>query len=104
MKTLLLLSSSSFLEKDLSSIFDKPLKDYRLAHILTASKGRGVGDLGYLERAKERLGKLGCKFEDVDLDGKTESEVRNTLINFDGVFVSGGSTFYLLKSIRESGF
>lgn len=55
MKTLLLLSSSGFLDKDLSGIFDKPLKDYKLAHIINASKGKGVGSLDYLDRTRNRL-------------------------------------------------
>src|SRR3990167_4555668 len=101
MKTILLLSSSGFLEKDLSNVFDKPLKNYRLAHIINASKGKGVRNLDYLERARKRLSNHKCKFEDLDLDGKTEDDIRNILKNFDGVFVSGGNSFYLLKSIRE---
>ena len=104
MKTLLLLSSSGFLENDLSKILDKPLKKYRLAHIITASKGEGVDSLVYLERTRDRLKKHNCDFEDIDIDGKTEVELRSILKNFNGVLVNGGSTFYLLKSIRESGF
>ncbi|MEK7588694.1 MAG: Type 1 glutamine amidotransferase-like domain-containing protein [Patescibacteria group bacterium] len=104
MQTLLLLSSGSFLDKDLSGIFDKPLKEYRLAHIINASKGQGVGSLDYMERTKNRLLNHNCEFEDIDLDGKNEEQLRDILKNFDGVLVNGGSTFYLLKSIRESGF
>lgn len=103
-QNLLLLSSSSFLEGDLSGVFEKPLKEYKLAHITTASKGKGVGSLDYLERTRDRLRACNCEFEDLDLDGKSEDELRQILKKFDGVFVNGGSTFYLLKAIRESGF
>ena len=102
--TILLLSSSSFLKKDLTNIFHKSFKELKLGHIINASKGKGVASLDYLERTKNIFREHNCKFEDIDLDGKTESELRNMLKNFDGVFVNGGSTFYLLKSIRESGF
>lgn len=104
MKSLLLLSSGSFLEKNLTGVFEKPLSEYKLAHIINASKGRGVNDLSYLKRARERFTNSGVEFEDLDLDGKTEGDLRKILDKFDGVFVTGGSTFYLLKSIRESGF
>ena len=104
MKTILLLSSGSFLENDLSGILGRPFKDYKIAHIITASKGKGVNSLDHLERARSKFKKWGCYFEDVDIEGKNESELRNILKNFGGVFVNGGSTFYLLKCIRESGF
>jgi len=104
MKTLLLLSSSSFLGKDECEVFEKPLNQYKIAHVINASKGKGVNSLDYIERSKELLTRKGIEFEDLDLDGKTENDLREILSNFDGVFVNGGSTFYLLKSVRESGF
>ncbi|KKQ60349.1 MAG: hypothetical protein US81_C0023G0011 [Parcubacteria group bacterium GW2011_GWE2_38_18] len=104
MLTILLTSSSKFLNNDLTKILGKPLKDFRIAHIITASKGEGVTDLGYINRTKEIFKQNNCEFEDLDLDGKNENELRKILKKFDAVFVNGGSTFYLLKSIRESGF
>lgn len=104
MKTLLLLSSGKFLNNDLSEYIGKSLKDLKIAHIITASKGKGVSSLSYLDRAREVFNQNNCYFEDLDLDGKNENELRGILKKFDGVFVNGGSTFYLLKSIRESGF
>ncbi len=101
---LLLLSSSRFLKNDLKPCLGKSLGELRIAHIISASKGQGVNDLGYIERTKEIFNNSGCYFEDLDLDGKDEKYLREYLKNFDAVFVNGGSTFYLLKSIRESGF
>lgn len=103
-QTLLLISSGSFLEKDLTPILGKPLKDYKLAHIITASKGQGVRNLSYLDRTRDRLTEQNCYFEDIDIEGKNEIELRTIFAKFDGVFVNGGSTPYLLKCIRESGF
>lgn len=103
-RTLILFSSSSFLENDFLPILGKPLKDYRLAQVITASKGSGVTNSLYLDNTRNFLRKHGCYFEDLDIDGKTESDLRNILQKFDGVIVNGGNTFYLLKSIRESGF
>ena len=104
MQKLLLLSSSKFFKNDLTKVLGKPLGDFRIAHIITASKGKGVGHLDYLDRTRDYFKENGCYFEDLDLDGKNEDELREILKNFNAVFVNGGSTFYLLKSIRESGF
>lgn len=101
---LLLLSSSKFLKNDLKPYLGKSLGELRIAHIISASKGQGVNDLSYIEITKEIFNNSGCYFEDLDLDGKDEKYLREYLKNFDAVFVNGGSTFYLLKSIRESGF
>ena len=104
MKTLLLLSSGRFLNNDLSEYIGKSLKELRIAHVINASKGKGVTDLSYLDRVREVFKQNNCYFEDLDLDGKNEEDLREILNNFNAVFVNGGSTFYLLKSIRESGF
>ncbi len=104
MQTLLLLSSGSFLEKDISEVFEKPLREYKLAHIIDASKGKGVNSTDYVDRTRARLKTKGVIFEDIELAGRTEEETRELMKNFDGVFVNGGSTFYLLKVFRESGF
>ncbi len=104
MRTLLLLSSSHFLTNDLTNYLGRPLGSLRIAHVITASKGKGCEDLSYLERTREIFKQNNCYFEDLDLDGKNEGDLRNILKNFDAVFVNGGSSFYLLKAIRESGF
>lgn len=73
-----------------------------MAHIVTASKG--VTDLAYLERNRAFFKKEGYDVEEFDLDGTTEGELRKILEKKEAVYVEGGNTFYLLKSIRESGF
>jgi len=104
MKILLLLSSGQFLNNDLSDYLGKPMKELKIAHVITASKGPGADDLSFLDRTRERFEKWGCYFKDIDIEGKNESELKEVLNNFNTVFVNGGSSFYLLKAIRESGF
>lgn len=104
MQTILLISSSRFLFNDLDQLFGRPMRELRIAHVINASKGKGVGSLEYLERTSKILKEKCLYAEDLDLDGKNEEELREILNDFDGVFVNGGSTFYLLKSMRESGF
>lgn len=101
MKKLLLLSSSRFLI-DNTQVFDKPLRDLRMAYVITASKS--VPSTAYLDRHRQFFKEQRYNVQELDLDGKNENELRYFLQDFDAVFVEGGNSFYLLKSIRESGF
>lgn len=101
--TLLLLSSLRFLiSGQLPPVLGKPLNQFRVSHVITASKG--VNDLAYLERNRGYLHENRFDVEELDLDGKKESELLDILSRKELVYVEGGNTFYLLKSIRESGF
>lgn len=101
MKRILLLSSTRFLI-DSPRIFEKPFKDLKIAYIITASKS--VPSTAYIDRNRKFFEEQGYNVQEVDLDGKSEDELRNLLKDFEAVFVEGGNSFYLLKSIRESGF
>jgi len=101
MRKLVLLSSSKLLKKALETLVS-PFPSIKLAHITTA--GKAVDDLDYIDRTKAILNELGVQFEDYDLDGKNPDQLRADLGKFDAIFLNGGNTFYLLKSIRESGF
>jgi len=46
----------------------------------------------------------GFQVEDIDLENKKESELKEILKDKDIIYVQGGNTFYLLKYIKESGF
>lgn len=74
----------------------------KLAWITTASKG--VDDVSYLERHKQKMIELGWNFTEVDIEGKTVETLRNLLKDKDIIHVEGGNTFYLLKAVKESGF
>jgi dipeptidase E len=102
MKNILLLSSTKFLINNPQLMFEKPLKDMRMAYITTAAKG--VDDLEYMDRAKEIFKTNEYNYEELDLDGKNEQWLRDYFKNFDVIYVQGGNTFYLLKAMRESGF
>lgn len=102
MKNILLLSSSRFLSGDPPLNLPRPLKDLRLAYVTTASKG--VTDKAYLERTEKIFAQNGYQYREFDLDGQDESGLEKELSGFDGVFMQGGNTFYLLRAIRASGF
>lgn len=101
MKRLLLLSSNRFFEKN-PQIFEKPFKDMKIAFIINASKS--VPNTDYLERHRKFFKENNYNIQEVDLDGMNEEGVRDLLKGFEAVMVEGGNSFYLLKSIRESGF
>lgn len=80
----------------------KPWREFKMAHVITASKG--VTNLEYFERNRAFFKKEGYQSEELDLDGKSEDELREILSKKELVYVEGGNSYYLLKSIRESGF
>src|SRR3989338_3336774 len=100
--TLLLLSSLRLLINGLPPVLGKPWKEFNMAHVITASKG--VTGLEYLERNRAFIKKEGYRSEELDLDGKNEDELHKILSKKELVYVEGGNSYYLLKSIRESGF
>ena len=98
---LFLLSSSSYLyDPALPIPFD--LGSLRMAYITTASKG--APNTAYVERMRDHLKKQNIAYEEIDLDGKNSDELRKALADKEIVFVEGGNAFYLMNSIRQSGF
>jgi dipeptidase E len=104
MKRMLLLSSVRFLMKNQLNIFGRSFLNFKMAFITTASKG--VVDKTYLERDKKFFSEQRMDFEEIDLDDYKNkgTELLDKLRDFELVFLEGGNTYYLIKSIRESGF
>ncbi len=102
MKTLLLASNGDFIYKYGDKIFSKPMSKMKLAYITTASKD--VSDETYLKIHKKRMEDLGFNYEEIDIEGKNEDELRKLLKDKEAVHVEGGNTYFLLKCVRESGF
>lgn len=97
----LLLSSSSYLyDPALPIPFD--LGSLKMLYITTASKG--APNTAYVERMRDHLKKQNIAYEELDLDGKTPDDLRRALTGKDIVFMEGGNAFYLMNSIRKSGF
>ena len=72
-----------------------------MAYVTTASKG--VTDLGYIERERSFFKEQGYNYQELDIDGKTKNELKSLLEECEIVYLTGGNSFYLLNSIRESG-
>ncbi len=87
-------------------LLNKKPEETRICFIPTASfDHHPEGDAFYVKKDRERLIELGFKMIiEIDLRKENEESLKEKIKNFDVIFVTGGSTFYLMKYIRESGF
>ncbi|XOU94849.1 MAG: Type 1 glutamine amidotransferase-like domain-containing protein [Candidatus Kerfeldbacteria bacterium] len=102
MKRLLLTSSGEFVTDGKLDFFGMRREDLRWAYIITA--GKNMENVSFMEVRKKRMNELKYDFTEIDIDNKTENEVRKELKDFDVIYVEGGDTFYLLKAIRNCNF
>ena len=100
---LILASDLSFLLKygyDLTGI---PKSEMKIGHITTAYKV-SRNSLDFFKKVSETIKENGYDMEDFDIEGKTKDEIKAFFKNKNVVHIEGGNTFYLLKTIRETGF
>jgi dipeptidase E len=103
MKTLILASSGQFItNNNIDKYLPKKLVDCKIAYIITASKK--VSDSSYINKHRQKMSQLNFNYTEIDIDGKNENELKKILDGYEVILMEGGNTFYLLKSIRESGF
>ena len=98
---LILSSDYTFLLKygyDLTGISKGQMK---IGHIITATKGTGKP---FNPKYKMIIEENGYHLDSFDIEGKSEEEIRNFLNDKNIIQMEGGSTFYLLKVVRETGF
>lgn len=102
---LLLASKEKFLIKKGYDLLDIPRDKLRIGYITTALKV--VDDLEYLAYMKEYVREMteaGINFTEFDIEDKSEKEIRDFFADKNVIQVSGGNLFYLLGTIRKSGF
>lgn len=97
---LILTSNYTFLLKYGYGLTGIPKEKMKIAHIITATKGKGSFNPKYKNIIEEN----GYKLNSFDIEGKTEEEIRNFFDDKNIIQMEDGSTFYLLKVIRETGF
>ncbi len=98
-----LTSQASRVMGKIAKMLPKPPKELKLAFIPTA--GDPYGDnKPWMDADRKMLVDLGFKVEDFDLKNKTEERTRESLADFDVLFVAGGNTFHLLNEAKKSGF
>ena len=102
MKKLFLASNAySTLDKVLPLLPNKP-ECLNLAFISTAANP--YKEKSWMYKDRNKLIEMGFNVIDIDIEGKTEMNLRKLLTNIDVLFVSGGNTFFLLEKTIESGF
>jgi len=104
METILLTSAGMNVKEEILKILPKPANQIKLAHITTAKNPRLEKNPDYIIKEKKIMAEIGFQVEDIDIEGKKESDLKRILADKDVIYVQGGNTFYLLKYVRESGF
>ncbi len=89
------------LEK-LVDILPKSPRDTKLVYIPTAADP--YQDKWFIEADRKKLKDMEFRITEVDINGKSEDQLANLLKDCDVVFIAGGSSFYLLEKVYESGF
>lgn len=102
MKKLLLASDGKFLFEKGYKLLGIPINEIRLGYITTAAND--APNRGYLETHKQTMKKAGLDFEEMDIEGKTNEELKQFLSDKNVIHVEGGNSFYLLKAMKETGF
>jgi len=102
MKTILLTSAGMDIKEEILKVLPKSPEQMKVAHIITASKPEK--NTSYVAKDKDAMVKEGFQVEDIDLEGKSEPELKEVLRDKDIIYVQGGNTFYLLKYAKQSGF
>lgn len=94
MKTLFLTSSFSVVSHYFEEFVGHAVHGKSVTFITTASVPEEF--TGYINDDKNA-------FEQLDVTGKTESEIKKMFAKNDFIYVSGGNTFYLLQELKKSG-
>lgn len=102
MKKLLLASNGKFLFDTGYGLLKIPAKETKILYVTTASKG--VDSTKYLEAHKQAMKDKGYWFEEIDVEGKSEEDLRQAVSRNNVIHIEGGNTFYLLKAVKETGF
>ncbi|MCF7833661.1 MAG: peptidase E [Candidatus Pacebacteria bacterium] len=98
---LILASDLSFLLNYGYALTGIPKDEMKIGYITTASKG-DRGD--FSRKLKYAINDAGYKFEEIDIEGKTEEEIKYFFKDKNIIHMEGGNSFYLIKVIRETGF
>lgn len=101
-KTILLTSAGMQVKDEIIKLLQKPAYDITVAFITTAAKPEE--DVSFVKRDWDIMREMGFNIEEIDIEGKKESQLMKLLELKDIIFVEGGNTFYLLKAMRQCNF
>ena len=100
---LILSSDGSFLLKYGYSLTGIP-KDQMFIGYVTTAYQVSRNNFQFFENYKNKVKEAGYKFEEINIDGKNENEIREFFKNKNVIHIEGGNTFFLLKKMKETGF
>lgn len=100
MKRLFLTSSVDVVASDIAK--HVPVEKLKLVFITTPAEAE-EGEKQWLADDRSALVKAGFTVSDYTITGKTREKIKNDLVCYDVVCVSGGNTFYALEKIQQSG-
>ena len=101
MKLFLTSTAANVMNKIVPGLPKKP-EDTSVLFIPTA--GNVYEKTPWIDDDLNKLKVLGFRLKVLDIEHKTEQEIRDAIHDIDLVFVAGGNTFYLLEQMRKSGF
>jgi len=101
-RTILLTSGGMLMKTEISKLLQKPAYDITVAFIVTAGK---TGEkVEYLKNDYFAMKEMGFNVLEIDIEGKTEQQVRELIRLRDIIFIEDGNAFLLLKSMRKCNF
>lgn len=99
---IILASVSNLIPEIIPRVTATPINQIKVGWVMTATKG--ATDPQFVEKQREKMKEIGWQFEEIDIEGRSQDELRKVFSTKDAILVEGGNTFYLLKAIKETGF
>ncbi len=99
---LLLASNGQFLIDKGYKLLGIPKDKIHIGYIITASKK--VSSKEYIKIYKQLMKDNKYSFEEIDIEDKTEKELKEFFKDKNIIHMEGGNTFYLLEAIKKTGF
>lgn len=79
------------------------MRGFRFLFVPTAA-GPGGAEKEWVQRDRRQLEQLGCDVTTLDLATAELGELEEAVSRADGVFLTGGNAYLLLRHVLESGF
>lgn len=99
---MLLSSDGDFLFRAGYDLLGIPKDKIFVGYIVTASKVASSDE--HVNVHKKRMMENGIKYEEIDIENKSEKEIKEFFRNKNIIHMEGGHTFYLLRAIKKTGF
>lgn len=100
---LFLTSQVQYVAHDIGSKIDAKLKQ-NAVFINTPLKDKQHTDLDWHYTNKSKMEKVGFRFVEYDITGKTNDQIVADLSNFDVMYIEGGNSYYLLQESQKNDF